>query len=89
MSAKEVPLEKTPPQSLEAEMSLLGAILMDKVALDKAAEKLTPDMLYNISHQTIFRAALELYQQSSIVDIVTLTDKLRNIGQLDAIGGTV
>jgi replicative DNA helicase len=89
VSAQEVPLEKTPPQSQEAEMSLLGSILMDKLALDKAAEKLTPEMFYNLSHQTIFSAALELYENATVVDVVTLTDKLRSSNQLDAVGGTV
>jgi replicative DNA helicase len=89
VSAKEVPLEKAPPQSLEAEMSLLGSVLIDKVALDKAAEKLTPDMFYNLSHQTIFRAVVDLYKQTNVVDLVTLTDKLRGMGELDVVGGTV
>ena len=70
-------------------MSLLGSILMNKIVLDKAAEKLTSEMFYNISHQTIFRAILDLYEHSTVVDIVTLTDKLRSLGQLEAIGGAI
>jgi replicative DNA helicase len=89
MGTLEVPLEKTPPQAQEAEMSLLGAIMMDNTVLDKAAEKLSPEVFYNLSHQVIFKAALELYQQRTAVDIVTICDKLRNSGQLDNIGGAV
>lgn len=89
MSTLEVPLEKTPPQAQEAEMSLLGAVMMDNSVLDKAAEKLTPDMFYNISHQAIFTAAIDLYQNKSVVDIVTMCDKLRISGQLESIGGVV
>ena len=87
MSNVEVPMEKTPPQALEAEMSLIGAIIMEKTVLDAAAEKLTPEMFYNISHQAIFHAALELYRSRSVVDVSTLCDRLRVNGQLDAIGG--
>ena len=70
-------------------MSLLGSIMIDRASLDKAAEKLTPEMFYSISHQTIYTAAIDLYQNGTVVDLVTLTDKLRGMGQLDPIGGTV
>lgn len=89
MAAQDVLLEKTPPQSQEAEMGILGSCLIDETALDLAVEKLQAQEFYNISHQTIFNAIVQLSFENKTIDLITLTDALRNGGQLDAIGGTV
>lgn len=78
---------RVPPQSLEAERCVLGAMLLDKEAIGRAAETLEPDCFYRDSHRKIFEAAVELYEREKSADIITLTDELRKRGHLEAVGG--
>ena len=80
-------LRRVPPQNLEAEQSVLGAILLDNDAINHALEVLNPDDFYRESHREIFRAMTELSDRSQPVDAITLTDALRTRGKLEAIGG--
>ncbi|HEX8949112.1 MAG TPA: replicative DNA helicase [Dissulfurispiraceae bacterium] len=82
-----VNIDKLPPQNIEAEQSVLGAIIFDNEALPKAIELLTPDDFYKESHRRLYQAMLELFDKNEPVDIITLTDFLRRSGSLDAIGG--
>ena len=82
-----VNIDKLPPQSIEAEQSVLGAIIFDNEALPKAIELLTPDDFYKESHRRLYQAMLELFDKNEPIDIITLTDFLRRSGSLDAIGG--
>ncbi len=82
-------VEKVPPNALEAEMSVLGAMLMNEAALEKATEMLVPGMFYNLSHRTIFAAVLELYAENQTVDVVAVSSRLRDMGKLDDVGGVV
>ncbi len=80
-------IDKLPPQNLEAEQSVLGAILLDNEALLKALEIITPDDFYRDSHKKIFNAMVELFEKNEPIDLITLTDHLRMKDQLESIGG--
>ncbi len=82
-------LEKVPPYNLEAEMAVLGSMLLDKEAVDKVAEKVTSDTFYHLPHKTVFSTMLDMYKSNKVVDLTTLTDRLKNLGKLDSIGGAV
>ncbi|OGB74666.1 replicative DNA helicase [candidate division Kazan bacterium RIFCSPHIGHO2_01_FULL_49_10] len=76
-----------PPQNLEAERSLLGSLLLDKDAMIKVADILRQDDFYEDRHRLIFESMLALYEKRRPIDAVTLTDTLRDKGQLEVIGG--
>jgi replicative DNA helicase len=76
-----------PPQNLEAEQSVLGAMMIDRVAVERAREILQPDDFYRDAHQRIFEAMWDLAERSEPVDLVTLSDALRVRQHLDQIGG--
>jgi len=78
---------KIPPHSIEAEESVLGGVLIDNNALDRAVEFIVADDFYREAHRKIFRAMQELNQRGEPVDLVTLTDALRARGELQDIGG--
>lgn len=80
-------LEKLPPQNLEAEMAVLGSMLIDDDAISVAAERLDKDAFYKDTHQRIFEAILELYNANKAVDLITLTDELKRKMLLEEIGG--
>jgi len=78
---------KLPPQSIEAEEAVLGGVLLDNSAIDRALELVTPDEFYRESHRRIMRAMLELNQRSEPVDLITLADVLKARGELADVGG--
>ncbi len=80
-------LEKIPPQNLEAEMSLLGSILIDKGALVKIADTVEPNDFYKNAHRDIFLAIMELYAKNEPLDLLTLSSRLEEKGELERIGG--
>jgi replicative DNA helicase len=80
-------LYHVPPQSLEAEESILSAILVDNDTLPEILEILSPKDFYRSSHQKIFTAITELFSRNEPVDLVTLTNILREQGWLEEIGG--
>ena len=80
-------IDKIPPQNLEAEMAVLGAMLLDENAISSAVESLEADSFYNDSHRKIFSAILNLYQVNKAVDLITLADELKKTGELDSVGG--
>ena len=82
-----VHLDKLPPQNLEAEQSILGAILIDNEALPKVLEILDPGDFYRLSHKKIFNAMTDLFDKNEPIDLITLTDQLKRKDDLDAIGG--
>lgn len=81
-------LGKVPPQSLEAERGVLGSILLDPASLPRALEILQPTDFYWDIHQIIYKAILSLEAKSQPIDLVTVAEELRRLGQLDRIGGT-
>jgi replicative DNA helicase len=80
-------LYHVPPQSLEAEESILSAILVDNDTLPEILEVLSPKDFYRSSHQKMFTAITELFSRNEPVDLVTLTNILRERGWLEEIGG--
>jgi replicative DNA helicase len=75
------------PQNVEAEASLLGAILIDSDAIVKIADTVTPDDFYDPKHKHIYDALTRLYERREPIDVLTLADQLKNTGVLDIIGG--
>jgi replicative DNA helicase len=78
---------KLPPQNVEAEQSILGGILIENDAINKVTEILTPDDFYRDAHRKIYNALINLTERDEPADLVTLTNELRKLNQLDAIGG--
>ncbi|MEI7631791.1 MAG: replicative DNA helicase [bacterium] len=78
---------KIPPQNPEAEASLLGSLLIDSDAIVKIADMLKSDDFYDERHKYIYEAAISLYEKHSPIDILTLTDQLKNKQLLDIVGG--
>jgi len=78
---------KVPPQNTEAEAAVLGAILVNKDAMDKVSDVLDHQDFYLQSHQSIYRAISRLYEKRSPIDLVTLTNELEGVEELDDIGG--
>lgn len=80
-------IDKVPPQSLDAEMSLLGSILIDKEAVYKVADIVNPEDFYKTAHQRIYETILDLYAHNEPIDMLTLSNRLNEKGQLEAVGG--
>ena len=79
---------KTPPQALNIEESVLGALMLDANALNNTIETLHADYFYKPEHQAIFNAILRLFEQSHPVDMLTVIERLRLDGTLEAAGGS-
>ncbi len=79
---------KVPPQSLDAEKSLLGAVLIDDNVLADVSDKLKPMDFYDNRHETIFASMMRLYEKHQPVDLLTLSDDLQSKSQLETVGGS-
>ena len=77
----------TPPQNIEAEASLLGAILIDTDAIVKIADHIHVEDFYDARHARIYEALLALYERRAAIDVLTLADQLKGNGFLDMVGG--
>jgi len=80
--------ERVPPHNLEAEMSVLGAILQSNEAFLKCLELLRPEHFYRDAHRKIYSAAHGLFWRSEPVDLITLTNELRRRGELEDVGSS-
>lgn len=78
---------RIPPQNVEAEKSVLGSMLIEDEAIGAAVEILDESWFYDPAHQKIYAAIVDLYNSSKNVDLITLSDKLKNEGALESIGG--
>jgi replicative DNA helicase len=78
---------KIPPQALELEEAVLGALMLERDALTVVIDILQPESFYKESHQKIYKAVLELFDKSEPVDILTVTNQLRTKGELEFAGG--
>ena len=87
MAAPERVLDKLPPQNLDAEMSVLGAMLLDREAIGHAIEAITADSFYKEAHAKIYSAVVELFDANQPVDIVTLSEHLGKRKELESVGG--
>jgi len=77
----------TPPQDIEAEKSLLGAIMLDENVLPEIITIISPNDFYDKNHQVIFEAMRNLYDSHRPIDLLTLTDELKSLKKLKSIGG--
>jgi len=78
---------RVPPQNIDAEKAVLGAMMISEEAIGVSIEHLDSFYFYETAHQKIFDAVIQLYSQRKRVDIITLSDWLRNTGQLESLGG--
>jgi replicative DNA helicase len=78
---------KIPPQAIDSEKCLLGCLLIDKDAILKVADFLTPEDFYRGIHQTIYDVCLELFQKGEPIDILTVSNRLEEKKLLEEIGG--
>ncbi len=83
----DITLEKNVPQSVEAERSVLGAILIENHAINRAQEILREDDFYREPHRKIFKVMAGLSEKATAIDPVTLKDELNRSGDLEAVGG--
>lgn len=79
--------ERLPPQNIEAEQSVLGAVMIDKDAMLQIADILSPADFYKRNHQKIYQVMVGLYQEAEAIDLLTLSSKLKEKKLLDDIGG--
>jgi len=79
--------DRIPPQNIEAEISVLGAVLQDPAALLKSMEVLRPADFYKEAHRKIFTACIDLFDRNEPVDLVTLANELMRRKQLEEVGG--
>ena len=86
--AKEKEFEKLPPQSIEAEQSVLGSLLLDKKAIIRVADILSGDDFYRDVHKIIYEVMLELFEKSEPIDIMTVSNRLEEKDLLEKIGGS-
>src|ERR687891_908331 len=87
VQTSELALHKLPPQNIEAEQCVLGAILLENDSLLKAIEVLKPAHFYRDAHRKIFEAVLDLFERSEPIDQLTVSEALRKRSQLEEIGG--
>ncbi len=83
----DVSLQKLPPQNLEAEQAVLGAVLIENDAINKVVDILSPDDFYKEAHRKIYQAMLGMFDSGEAIDLVTLTNALRGNKTMDAVGG--
>ncbi|MBI3765827.1 MAG: replicative DNA helicase, partial [Ignavibacteriales bacterium] len=74
---------RVPPQAVEVERAVLGAMLIDKEAVPKVLELLDASTLYSPTHQKLFQAMMSLFEKGDPIDAVTLVEELRRRGQLN------
>ena len=79
--------DRVPPQNIEAEKSVIGAMLIDKNAVSLVTEKLAPEDFYRQAHKVIYSAMLTLHSKNEPIDMVTLIDELKKMNKLDDVGG--
>lgn len=88
MADKNIPAGKMPPQNIDAEMSLLGAVLIDEETLADISEHVTAKDFYDKRHAIVYDAMMRLYEKHRPVDLLTLTDELKKKNELETIGGS-
>jgi replicative DNA helicase len=79
--------DRDPPYSLEAEMAVLGGMLIDREAVTKVVEILSEGMFYREGNRRIHRAMVRLFERGDVIDVITVAEQLKNTSELDAAGG--
>src|SRR4051812_35726956 len=80
-------LQQAQPQNTDAEASLLGAVLIDADAIVKIADSISAGDFFDAKNQHIYEAIISLYEKRQAIDVLTLSDQLKNMGYLDMVGG--
>ncbi|MFH1536901.1 MAG: replicative DNA helicase [Patescibacteria group bacterium] len=80
-------LEKIPPHNLEAEQAVLGSLLINKDAIINVADSLTPEDFYSDKHKAIYAAIQDIFNQKEPIDVISLSNKLKERNKIDEIGG--
>jgi len=80
-------LDRVPPQNLDAEQGVLGSMLLDRDAIARVVELIRAEDFYRDAHRRIYEAMTDLFERGEPVDLITVTDRLRDKGQLDDVGG--
>ncbi len=80
---------RLPPQSIEAEQSVLGGLMLENQLIDEINTEVGAEDFYRGDHQTIFRAICALYEQNEPADVITVSEWLNNVGELENVGGLV
>jgi len=88
MYAEQTP-DRIPPQSIEAETSTLGSMLIDRDAIAKVIDILEPEDFYKEAHRAVYEAICMLFEKGEPADLITVTEALREQGKLDKVGGAV
>ena len=78
---------RVPPQAMDVEMSVLGAMLMEKEAISRALEILDEEAFYKPAHVEIFKAIISLFEKNEAADSITVVEELRRAGKLESVGG--
>ncbi|MFY9462313.1 MAG: replicative DNA helicase [Candidatus Sungiibacteriota bacterium] len=78
---------RVPPQNIDAEMSVLGALMLDKEAIFRVLGTIQPPDFYKPTHQLIYRAMLDLAEKNEPIDVVSMKSRLKERKELDAVGG--
>lgn len=78
---------KLPPQAIDLEEAVLGAMMIDKKGIDEIIDVLFPEVFYKIQHQTIYAAIQKLFNATQPIDLLTVSNQLKSEGKLDLIGG--
>lgn len=87
MNEKYLEHGKVPPQALDLEEAVLGAMMLETDAVTEVIDILKPEIFYKDAHQKIFSAILRLFDKGEQVDILTVTNELKNAGELEIVGG--
>ena len=80
-------LDRVPPQNIEAEQSVLGAILIEQSAIAKISDILQPEDFYRVAHKLVYRSAMTLFERGEAIDFITVIDMLRREESLERAGG--
>ena len=80
-------LDRVPPQNIEAEQSVLGAILIEQSAIAKISDILQPEDFYREAHKLVYRSAMTLFERGEAIDFITVIDMLRREESLERAGG--
>ncbi len=78
---------KLPPQAIDLEEAVLGAMMIDKKGVDEIIDVLSPQVFYKIQHQTIYSTIQKLFNTTQPIDLLTVSNELKSEGKLDLIGG--
>ncbi len=87
LNLNEASLERLPPQSIEAEQAILGALLISPDTISRVVDALEPENFYRKAHQIICAAIVDLFEKNEPIDIVTVSQLLKDQGKLDSVGG--